>query len=191
MNLKDLNLLSIGHTIQMTGAVYAGEGKTLLVFFPGERPEGTIENLEMDQGEWETFLRQTDLLEVEAYVKEPTGVIGKAIVRKSTRQIEQGVSWKVFKRDGYKCRYCANDDVPLTVDHLVLWEKGGPSTVENLVSACRKCNKVRGNEEYADWLKHPFYLQASRKLDAVTRQANEALLATLDKIPRYAKVRSR
>ena len=58
----------------------------------------------------------------------------KAVIRKCQRNIEQGVSWNVFRRDGYACRYCGNKEVPLTVDHLVLWEESGPSTEANLVS---------------------------------------------------------
>lgn len=191
MRLSDINLLSVGHTIQMAGAIYSGEGKTFLCFFPGESPEAETASLEMDQVEWETFIKQTDLLEVQALVKDKSGTISKAVVRKSTRQIEQGISWRVFKRDHYACRYCGNDDVPLTVDHLVLWEEGGPSTVENLVAACRKCNKTRGNLQYADWLQHPFYRKVSGSLKPEVRVSNEALVATLDKIPRHAQVRSR
>lgn len=105
--------------------------------------------------------------------------------------LETKVSWKVFKRDGYACRYCGNDDVPLTIDHLVLWEEGGPSTVENLVSACKKCNRTRGNTPYADWLKHRYYLKVSKGLTADVRQQNDDLVATLDAIPRMVHKRSR
>jgi 5-methylcytosine-specific restriction endonuclease McrA len=79
----------------------------------------------------------------------------------------------------------------MTVDHLVLWEEGGPSTEANLLSACRKCNKTRGNTQYSAWLKSPFYGKVSRALDEATRRSNEALLATLDTIPKLVHTRSR
>jgi hypothetical protein len=189
--LSDINLLSVGNTITMTGAIYSGEGKTYLAYFPGEKEDHPIEALDMDSGDWETFIRQTDLLETEVLTKASDGKLVKVIARKSQRQVEQGISWRVFKRDGYRCRYCAKDDVPLTVDHLVLWEEQGPSIEANLVSACRKCNKVRGNTTYAEWLKHPYYVQVSAALDEVTRRANEAVLSTLDGIPRMVHARSR
>lgn len=210
--LQDINLLDLGHAIQLAGAVYMGNGKLYLTMFPDERgtldaglagaqfiPRGSdrdepdvvdVDILDMGQDDWAKLMRQTDILEVEVLVKDDTG-IGKAIVRKSQRQIEQGVSWRVYKRDGYRCRYCAADDVPLTVDHLVLWEDGGPSTVENLVSACRKCNKTRGNTQYSQWLAHPYYLKVSRNLSEETRLANHQLIETLDRIPRTPHKRSR
>jgi len=187
MRLDEVDLLKFGHTIQMAGAVYVGEGKVFVTLFPDE--VGTtgglpVEHLDMNLDDWTRFLQQTDLLETEILTKSSDGKLAKAIVRKSQRQISQGVSWAVYKRDGYKCRYCAADDVPLTVDHLVLWEEAGPSTVPNLVAACRRCNKARGNTQYAEWLDHPHYKRASRSLDAATRQANQALVSTLDAIPR-------
>lgn len=203
MKLKDINLLDVGNTIQIVGAVYAGNGKLLLCMFPDDRGhimdgEGNTctefitsagerliaETLDMDHADWETFLRQTDIMETEILQKASDGTIAKAIVRKGNRMIAQDVSWQVFRRDGYACRYCGNDKTPLTVDHLVLWENGGPSTVANLLSACKKCNKTRGNTEYADWLQHPYYKQVSKALSPAQREANAALLPTLDAIPR-------
>lgn len=191
MKIKDLNLLSIGNTIQLAGAIYSGEGRTFLCLFPGEALDEEVQQLDMDQAEWEVFIRQTDLLEVEALVKGDNDIIGKAIVRKSTRQIDQGVSWKVYKRDGYACRYCGNNDTPLTMDHLIPWEMGGPNTEVNLVAACRKCNKTRGNTLYADWLQHPHYLRVSKALSPAARTMNEAVLRTLDAIPLVYQKRSR
>lgn len=198
MRLDEVNLLEFGHTIQMVGGVYAGKGKLYLTLFPDELGEvspgatfrqgdGDVDEvvtLDMNLDDWTRFLQQTDLLETEILTKATDGKLAKAIVRKSQRQISQGVSWAVYKRDGYKCRYCAVDDVPLTVDHLVLWEEQGPSVPANLVSSCRKCNKTRGNAQYAAWLEHPYYKRVSRNLDAATRQANLALVGTLDAIPR-------
>jgi 5-methylcytosine-specific restriction endonuclease McrA len=187
MRLDEVDLLKFGHTIQMAGAVYMGEGRVIMALFPDE--VGTtgglpVEHLDMNLEDWTRFLQQTDLLETEILTKSSDGKLAKAIVRKSQRQISQGVSWTVYKRDGYRCRYCAADDVPLTVDHLVLWEEAGPSTVPNLVSACRRCNKARGNTQYTAWLEHPHYTRVSRNLDAATLQANQALVRTLDAIPR-------
>jgi len=191
MQLKDLNILAIGNTIGMIGAVYAGEGKTFVTLFPGEELEHPVDSMSMTSEEWERFLLQTDTLEVEALSKTTDGKIVKAIVRKGQRQIDNIVSWKVFKRDFYRCRYCGNDNIPLTVDHLVRWEEFGPSIEANLVASCKKCNRTRGNANYADWLKHPHYLRVSKNLTATVRADNEDLVAKLDAIPRVTTVRSR
>jgi hypothetical protein len=193
--LSDLNLLDVGNAIQMTGAIYSGNGEHYLLTFPEEH--GTdftqAKKLEMTHPEWETFLKQTDHLNVEVKLLDPiTGQIVKAIMRKSQRQVDQSVSWAVYHRDRYKCRYCARGDgTALTVDHLVCWEEGGPSTVENLVSACRKCNRTRSNMSYPDWLASGYYKHVSRQLDDDTREANLLLVGTLDGIERLKYKRSR
>lgn len=192
MKLSDLDIRAFGNTIQLAGAVFQGEGKCIFATFPEDAdPALVLQHLEMSLEDWQVLLRQTDLMETEVLAKASDGTLAKIILRKSQRQIEQGVSWKVFKRDGYACRYCSADDVPLTVDHLVTWESGGPSIVDNLVSACRKCNKTRGDLSYADWLNHPYYLKVSKNLTDSVREANTRLLGTLDKIPLNVHKRSR
>ncbi len=188
--LQDINLLDIGNTIQMAGALYVGKGKAYLITFPEDQEEVKglpIDHLDLTHEDWKTFLRQTDFLDVQP----ASGSNEKALLRKSTRQIEQGVSWNVYRRDSYSCRYCGNDKIPLTVDHLVRWEEGGPSIEANLVASCRKCNKVRGDMSYGDWLKDAFYLRVSAKLKPEVRAANEALLPTLAAIPRKKHITSR
>jgi hypothetical protein len=198
MKLKDIDLHKIGNTIQLTGAIYQGEGLTLLIPVPGEElPFGTdaeVSILTMTHAEWKTFLRQTDLLEVEALVKDPeNGKIGKAIIRKTSRQIDQLTSWKVYRRDGFMCRYCGKQggEVPLTVDHIITWEDGGPSTEDNLVAACKKCNKTRGNMPYGQWLQDPYYKRVSRGLIVKAAEDNVNLVARLGNIERVPHKKSR
>ena len=112
-------------------------------------------------------------------------------MRKCERAVDQNVTWAVFRRDHYTCRYCGNDKVPLTVDHLVLWEDGGPTIEANLVAACRKCNKTRGRTPYEQWMQHPFYQKVANKLSAEQRAANWALCDGLKAIPRVHHVKSR
>lgn len=50
----------------------------------------------------------------------------------------------VFKRDKFKCQYCGFDK-DLTLDHVVPRSKGGKSTWNNLVTACKKCNARKGD----------------------------------------------
>lgn len=214
MKLSDLNLQDFGSVRAMAGMVFVGQGQLLLALFPEDHgdlscnqvnaagahealltgADGSVDEihaLNLSLEEWQVLLRQTDLMETEVLAKGDDGAPVKAILRKSQRQVDQGVNWRVFKRDGYACRYCAADDVPLTVDHLVLWEVGGPSTEANLVSSCRKCNKTRGNKSYDDWLIHPHYLKVSKNLSEGARQANIALAGTLASIPRTLHQRSR
>jgi len=183
--LDDLNLLEFGNTIQPVGSIWASEDKTYLCMFPGEQELSIpVDQLNMTTEEWVKFLRQTDILETEVLATAADGKITKAILRKSARQISQHISWEVFRRDGYACRYCGRDNAPLTVDHLVTWEEGGPSVPENLVASCKKCNKVRGNTPYAEWLQHDYYKKVCVNLSTMTQEDNTKLLATLKDIPR-------
>jgi len=184
MEFKDIDLLTIGNEVTLSGCAWSGKGRMLVCLFPDADDDLEVHILRMTTDEWQAAIRQSDLLETEALVKADDGKLKKAIVRKSERHIEANVSWRVFKRDGYRCRYCGRDDVPLTIDHLVLWEDGGPSTEANLVSADRRCNKRRGNTQYADWLKGHDYQRLSQGLSEETKAANEALVSTLDEIPR-------
>lgn len=51
--------------------------------------------------------------------------------------------FRVFARDGFRCRYCGvavHEGAVLTIDHVVPVSAGGRHLDENLVAACRKCN---------------------------------------------------
>lgn len=50
----------------------------------------------------------------------------------------------IFRRDGHKCQYCGTHK-DLTLDHLIPRSKGGKSTWNNLLTACRRCNARKGD----------------------------------------------
>ena len=189
MKLDELDITDIGTKLQIEGVIYGDGERTIVCMLPGAPALGSDGRpphpLEMDIADWERFIQQTDRVEVMALVKEETGEVGKALVRKTTRQISQNISWAVYRRDRFRCRYCGASDVPLTVDHLVLWEEGGPSTEANLVAACKKCNKTRGDLPYAQWLRHPYYRKVSQRIPVRVQEDNEDLLHTLAAIPRH------
>lgn len=59
---------------------------------------------------------------------------------------------QVFERDGYICSYCqidvSNDP---QCDHVVPLSRGGPSTLENLTTACRPCNTRKRDRTPEEW----------------------------------------
>lgn len=191
--LIDLDIHKIGDTIQMIGAVYAGEGEALLCLFPGETVDpATTSALTMDHEDWKAFLKQADTVEVEVLMKDKsTGELVKAYTRKCQRQIDAAVMWKVFRRDSFACRYCGADDVPMTVDHLICWEVGGPSIEANLVTSCKKCNGIRGKTVFAAWLEHPYYEKVSRNVPPQARAALRQLCLDIARIPVRPMQRSR
>ena len=50
-----------------------------------------------------------------------------------------------MRRDDHKCQYCGKKNVEMTVDHIIPKSKGGADSWENLVTACVKCNNIKGN----------------------------------------------
>lgn len=171
-----------GNELTISGIVVGNGTEQEIIMFRGEDLENsrvfvpTVDELN-------EIFNQLDTLQI-------TG-IEKVVLRKSQRNIEQGISWTVFKRDGYKCRYCGRDDVPLTVDHVVRWENLGDSVERNLICACRKCNKTRGNTEYPDWLKSDYYLKVSANLSAADLQRNIEAWAIAQSVPLRPRMRSR
>jgi len=186
MKLDEFELHEFGNTITLSGMMLSDARKQYLLPFPEEQINDIvstdIEILDLSLEDWKTVLRQTDVLETVVLASDKNG-LKKATLRKSGRQIDQRVSWAVYRRDNYTCRYCGRNDVPLTVDHLILWEVGGPSIEENLVSSCKSCNKARGNTEYEEWINSDFYLNVCEGLSYPVIEKNEQLVHLIKTIP--------
>lgn len=132
----------VGDTFQLEGVVY-GDGKQsviLAVPFAGNIQTPIIEY--PTAIEWEEFLHQAD---------DPVSPVGKAFVRKSTRQVDQAIAWACYARDGYACVYCDRTGVPLTYDHYLAQKFGGKTTMDNGRSSCRACNKAKGHMTITEW----------------------------------------
>ncbi len=52
----------------------------------------------------------------------------------------------VLIRDGFKCAYCRSENKRLTIDHIIPKSRGGLTTFENCVSACKPCNNKKSNQ---------------------------------------------
>jgi 5-methylcytosine-specific restriction endonuclease McrA len=66
----------------------------------------------------------------------------------SSADIAVGLRFTVFQRDGFRCRYCGRtpaDGALLEADHVLPRSKGGPDTLENLVTACWECNSGKSD----------------------------------------------
>jgi 5-methylcytosine-specific restriction endonuclease McrA len=50
----------------------------------------------------------------------------------------------VFKRDGHNCQYCGTHQ-DLTLDHVIPRSRGGLTSWDNLVAACKHCNSKKGD----------------------------------------------
>jgi hypothetical protein len=50
----------------------------------------------------------------------------------------------IFKRDNNKCQYCYSPK-DLTIDHVYPKSRGGKTSWDNLVTACKSCNGKKGD----------------------------------------------
>lgn len=150
-HLPQEDLLRFGNELEMSGIVFANGQESHTIMFPEATFPLPTNDYKLSEIGWKQLLDQLDTLNIEG--------IDKTILRKSQRQIEQGVSWAVYRRDNYTCQYCARNDVPLTVDHIVIWEQMGDSVEGNLITSCRKCNKTRGSKSFGEWLQDKYLLK--------------------------------
>lgn len=73
------------------------------------------------------------------------------------RQLDVSASdWRqlraqVFNRDGHKCQYCGDTAGPFEADHVTPHSRGGLSVLENLLTACKPCNRSKGATDVFAW----------------------------------------
>ena len=64
---------------------------------------------------------------------------------KTSRTINLRLRFRVLQKDNFKCCACGaspakDPSVELHIDHIILWSKGGETTIDNLQTLCSKCN---------------------------------------------------
>jgi 5-methylcytosine-specific restriction endonuclease McrA len=69
---------------------------------------------------------------------------------------------EIFRRDHYTCQYCRKQTNELTIDHVIPRRLGGETRWDNVVSACPRCNHLKGGMTPEQsgmypfkWPKHP------------------------------------
>ncbi len=61
--------------------------------------------------------------------------------------------WAAVLADhNHSCAYCGQSGVPLEQDHFEPLSRGGKHEIDNLVPACRRCNRSKGAKSYIVWL---------------------------------------
>lgn len=90
----------------------------------------------------------------------------------------------IFKRDRYQCQYCGKKS-HLTLDHILPKSKGGRTTWDNLITACKKCNSRKGDSspEEAGMIlkKQPFRPSFVMFVRDFSGKVNEAWLPYLNR----------
>ena len=189
IKINTIPKLEFGNNYGMRGILFTNRDNESVVVKLPQGPKLDLDKIDMiypTLEEWKELLFQLDVNDTEGLSEGE-----KVILRKSQRNVDKKISWKVFRRDEFKCRYCNIDQVPMTVDHIILWEEGGATVEENLLCSCGKCNKTRGSMQYVDWLKSKYCMDKSLKyLSSDEIKANMDIFIKAKTLPRV-KVRGR
>lgn len=88
------------------------------------------------------------------FIKHKKGNVKYEKVKKTSTQ--KSITYKeklqIFSRDNYTCVLCGKspakgDAVTLHLDHIKPISKGGKNNIDNLRTACHKCNLTRNNDQ--------------------------------------------
>lgn len=142
----------VGSQIRINGLVVGcGEAHAILLL-PGLRDQFTANPgvvMEPTLEEWSDFIRYSD--DPLIYVQEGDA---KVFHRKIRYAISGAVQQAVWASDNFECVYCGAKmgQTLLTIDHFVPLELGGSNDHKNFISACRSCNKKKGNKHPVKFL---------------------------------------
>ena len=178
----DRKIEDYGNKLQISGMLLSNGEEADLILLPETDQPHDVNILQPSVEELQKIFYQLDVLEITNSKK--------VVLRKSQRQVDQNISWNVFRRDNYTCVYCGNNHTPLTVDHVMTWEEEGDTVEGNLVSACRKCNKTRGNKDIPTFLESDYYKNLNVEKGAWTAPKIMAFYKEALKLPKR-KPRSR
>lgn len=102
------------------------------------------------------YLGKVDVLHTDHHiVHSRTGHIDSPSVVRLRQQVKRPIPElrlsrrSILARDNYTCQYCGHKGRDLTVDHVIPKRLGGPTSWDNLVCCCRKCNSKKGDKTLA------------------------------------------
>lgn len=72
--------------------------------------------------------------------------IWEAICRVERGKVSNKMRFAIYKRDNYRCQKCGRQNVELEIDHIYPIAKGGKTTIDNLQTLCKRCNKAKSDK---------------------------------------------
>jgi hypothetical protein len=139
----------IGSNLRIEGLVVSGEDRQAILLLPGCEYDAVHNShvIHVSTEDWSEFIRFSDDPQI------LTDLNRKIFQRKLRYAISGEVQQKVWAADGFRCRYCGAKmgERLLTIDHFIPLELGGANDTTNYLTACKKCNKNKGNTHPKDW----------------------------------------
>jgi ribosomal protein S27AE len=103
-------------------------------------------------------------------------------------------NFNIFQRDNFTCIYCGKssieDKVKLHVDHIYPLAKGGKATIENLVTACEKCNVSKQHTVLHSDILNRLLSEVSRRNKNLLDYQREAIISEIQMIAKVDELRS-
>lgn len=82
-----------------------------------------------------------------------------------------------YKLFGNRCSYCGKENMKLTVEHVIPINKNGHDAIYNIIPACGRCNRSKGNRDLHIWYPQKSYFSQQR-LDLIESLVNFTVQAT-------------
>lgn len=110
--------------------------------------DGSFQTFSFSQ--WQDFSREqpaTDSVHTVSFKIRLPRVILLLIFDKLPKKEVKFTRYNIFERDKNMCQYCGRtfDRKDLNLDHVVPRHRGGPTSWENIVCSCVKCNTRKAN----------------------------------------------
>ena len=110
--------------------------------------DGSFQTFSFSQ--WQDFSREqpaTDNVHTVSFKIRLPRVILLLIFDKLPKKEVKFTRYNIFERDKNMCQYCGRtfDRKDLNLDHVVPRHRGGPTSWENIVCSCVKCNTRKAN----------------------------------------------
>ena len=109
----------------------------------------------------------------------------------SRKSLSNKLRFEVLKRDGFTCQYCGAKapDVQLEVDHIYPVKLGGKNELDNLITACRRCNhgKLATPLEDVSYIELHTQKEESVDVDKVIQAAEERYSEIREKAQEHEK----
>jgi len=88
-------------------------------------------------------------------VADSTALAAKLIKMADTRgrraPISKAMRKRIIEAHGSRCFYCGRESKPLEIEHMLPVSRGGTTTENNLVPACKACNLKKHSQTYEEW----------------------------------------
>ena len=99
------------------------------------------------------------------------------------RELSEGEKEQVKRRDGYQCLCCGANGkgIRLQIDHIVPYNLGGETSVENSQTLCSVCNRDKKINEL-NFRQTASPLAAERELELLPRSGNEDVIRSMTRL---------